>query len=185
MILEYNTSRNIILEIQRKNGMNMEIEKKYLIRSLPDDLKSFPHDQISQAYISTSPVIRIRRKNDSYILTVKSSGLMAREEAEFDISQESFSRLLTKTEGNIIEKTRYKIPHKDSLTIELDLFHGVYEGFIMAEVEFASLDQALAYQAPEWFDREVTEDPSFHNSYLSGLDQEGIRDFLNSYAEPK
>ena len=40
----------------------MEIERKYLIRQLPNHLNDYPHDEISQAYISTDPVIRIRKK---------------------------------------------------------------------------------------------------------------------------
>ena len=58
----------------------MEIERKYLIRQLPNHLNDYPHDEISQAYISTDPVIRIRKKNEDYILTIKSKGLLAREE---------------------------------------------------------------------------------------------------------
>lgn len=158
----------------------MEIERKFLVRSLPDDLNSYPHDEISQAYISTDPVIRIRKKNDQYILTLKSSGLLARQETEMEISQRSFLHLLSKTEGNTIEKTRYRIPEKDSLTIELDIFHGSFEGFIMAEVEFPDLDCARSYLPPAWFGKEVTRDPSFHNSFLCRLESEKIEAFVNS-----
>ncbi|MBQ9155299.1 MAG: CYTH domain-containing protein [Eubacterium sp.] len=145
----------------------MEIERKFLIKKLPEDIDSYPHELIRQAYISTDPVIRIRRKGESFILTVKSSGLMAREETELSISEKSFDQLMTKTEGLVIEKVRYKIPERDQLTIELDVFQGVYAGFIMAEVEFEDISQARAYLPPAWFGREVTEDTDFHNSTLS------------------
>jgi CYTH domain-containing protein len=158
----------------------MEIEKKYLVRTLPEDLKEHPHDELIQAYLCTNPVIRIRKKNDNYILTIKSSGLMIREEAEYPLPEDSFNRLLSKVEGNIIEKTRYLIPEKDGLTIELDIFHGSFEGFIMAEVEFKDIKQAEGYTPPAWFGKEVTRDPRFQNSCLSQLDQAGIRAFLTS-----
>ena len=157
----------------------MEIEKKYLITSLPQHLEDYPHDRISQAYVSTNPVIRIRKLNDEYILTVKSSGLMVREEHEYPISEESFNNLLTKTEGNIIKKTRYRIPEKDGLTIELDIFEGAFEGMVMAEVEFNDINQAQTYTPPGWFGKEVTKDHRFHNSYLSGLEAEEIKRFLD------
>lgn len=157
----------------------MEIERKFLVKALPDHLDSYPHDTIRQAYICTDPVIRIRQKNDQYILTVKSSGLLAREEVELPLSCESFSQLMAKAEGNIIEKTRYRIPEKDSLVIELDLFHGDYEGLIMAEVEFPDLNQANNYTPPAWAGKEVTRDPAYHNSTLSRLTAEQIRDFLD------
>ena len=72
----------------------MEIERKYLIKNLPEKLDTYPHDDISQAYISTDPVIRIRKKNQNHILTLKSQGLLAREEVEMPISKESFLHLL-------------------------------------------------------------------------------------------
>lgn len=51
----------------------MEIERKFLIKSLPDNLESYSCDTLIQAYISTEPVIRVRKKNEDYILTLKSA----------------------------------------------------------------------------------------------------------------
>ncbi|HCT92068.1 MAG TPA: adenylate cyclase, partial [Lachnospiraceae bacterium] len=58
----------------------MEIERKFKIRQLPEDLGSYPFHKIEQAYLCVDPVVRIRRQDDQYILTYKSSGMMAREE---------------------------------------------------------------------------------------------------------
>ena len=41
----------------------MEIERKFLVKYLPEGLENYPHSEISQAYISTRPVIRIRQKS--------------------------------------------------------------------------------------------------------------------------
>ena len=125
----------------------MEIERKFLIKSLPDDLNHYPCDTLTQAYVSTEPVIRVRQKNTDYILTLKSSGLLAREEVEMPLSEESFTHLLTKKDGISIEKKRYKIPDTPYL-IELDVFEGDYSGFCMAEVEFPDIEHANAYKAP-------------------------------------
>ncbi len=38
----------------------MEIERKYLISSVPFDLSSYPCRKIEQGYLSTAPVVRIR-----------------------------------------------------------------------------------------------------------------------------
>lgn len=54
--------------------------KKYMIKKLPEDLEGYPCKIIEQAYLNTSPVVRVRQSNDSYYLTYKGSGLMAREE---------------------------------------------------------------------------------------------------------
>ncbi len=156
----------------------MEIERKYLIRRLPENLDAYPHDRISQGYVCTSPVIRIRQKNEEYILTVKSEGFLAREEVEMPLSPESFSHLSKKTDGIIIEKTRYKIPESHGYVIELDVFHGVYEGFIMAEIEFPDIEASSQYEAPDWFFKDVTMDSRFHNSNLSRRTPEEVKDFL-------
>lgn len=149
----------------------MEIERKFLIdkKNLPMDLERYPHNELEQAYIITEPVLRIRKKNDTYILTYKGQGLMKREEVEFPLTKEAYEKLLTKTEGNIITKTRYQIPEETGLTIELDIFSGMFEGLYLAEVEFASEEAANAYEPPAWFGEEVTHVNTYHNSTLSKL----------------
>ena len=47
----------------------MEIERKYLISSLPEHLEQYPHRQLEQGYLSTSPVVRVRKDDDKYELT--------------------------------------------------------------------------------------------------------------------
>ncbi len=60
----------------------MEIERKWLVskENLPQNLDAYPCRHIEQAYLCTEPVVRIRRQDDSYYLTYKSKGLLAREE---------------------------------------------------------------------------------------------------------
>lgn len=160
----------------------MEIERKFLInkKQIPQDLKSYPHSELEQAYIITDPVLRIRKKDTSYILTYKGQGLMKREEVEFPLTKEAYDKLLTKTEGNIITKTRYKIPTANGLTIELDIFAGLFEGLFLAEVEFPNEEMAMRYNPPAWFGREVTNENTFHNSTLSSLEENEIAGLIQS-----
>ncbi len=160
----------------------MEIERKFLINkdAIPSQLSDYPHNELEQAYIITNPVLRIRKKDSSYILTYKGQGLMKREETEFPLTEEAYQKLLSKSEGNIITKTRYKIPEKNALTIELDLFHGLFEGLYLAEVEFSSEEDALSYQPPAWFGKEVTNETTFHNSTLSQMTPDEISELLVS-----
>ena len=58
----------------------MEIEKKYLVSHIPDNLDEFHCRHIEQGYLSTNPVVRVRRDNDEYYLTYKGKGMMVREE---------------------------------------------------------------------------------------------------------
>lgn len=142
----------------------MEIERKFLIKELPD-LGQYKYVEIEQGYLSTSPVVRIRRKNDAYILTYKGSGLMAREEIEAALTKEAYEHLLEKIDGYPITKRRYLIP-LDPYTIELDVFSGHMEGLVMAEVEFPTEEEANSFTPPEWFGEDVTNDRRYHNSNM-------------------
>ena len=147
----------------------MEIEKKFIPTNLPEDLDSYKHYKIEQAYLNTAPVVRIRKQDDDYFLTYKGSGMMAREEYNLYLNKESYNHLLTKADGNIITKTRFLIPIHDGLTAELDIFEGKFAGMLLVEVEFESVEQANSFVPPEWFGDDVTNDKRYHNSYLSKL----------------
>lgn len=147
----------------------MEIERKFLIKKLPDNLTSYKARKIEQAYLCTDPVVRVRRDNDDYYLTYKSKGMIVREEYNLPLTKEAYGHLLAKADGNIITKNRYEIPEKDNLTIELDVFEGKFDGLLLAEVEFASEEEALGYIPPEWFGEDVSNSTKYHNSTLSRL----------------
>lgn len=145
----------------------MEIERKYLIHQLPDNLESYPQKRIEQGYLCTNPVVRIRQQNQDYFLTYKSSGLMAREEYNLPLTKEAYEHLKPKADGYLISKTRYLIPLTDKYTIELDVFDAPFAPLYMAEVEFSSVEEAENFIPPEWFGEDVTFDSSYHNSAMS------------------
>lgn len=82
----------------------MEIERKFLIPNLPDDLESYAFQLIEQGYLCTDPVVRIRRQNDDYILTYKGKGLMCREEYNLPLNKDAYEHLKEKIDGNLISK---------------------------------------------------------------------------------
>ena len=145
----------------------MEIERKFKVEKLPN-LQNVKKAKIIQAYLNTDsePTLRIRKYNDEYLLTYKYSKkdneINVCNEVELPITEECFNNLLTKIEGNIIEKTRYFINE-----IELDIFEGKYEGLVLAEVEFESIEDANRYNKPNWLGEDVTKDKNYRNSYLA------------------
>ena len=150
----------------------MEIERKYLVRELPENLDSYPHTEIEQGYLCTSPTLRIRRMGDAFILTVKehvagSSTAIQNREEEFTMPRKSYERLKAKCEGNLVSKTRYRMPLAGSLVAELDIFHGCHEGLRLVEVEFPSVEAADAFVPPSWFGEDVSTDCRYRNSYLA------------------
>lgn len=144
----------------------MEIERKFLIPTLSFSLNAYPHTKIEQGYISIDPVIRIRKDNQAFFLTVKSKGFLSREELNLPIEESSYQTLLPKAEGRIIQKTRYRIPYQ-TFQIELDVFEEELSPLILAEVEFTSIEEAQTFLPPSWFGKEVTTLKEYQNSFLS------------------
>ena len=147
----------------------MEIERKFLIskENLPADLDAYPHHKLEQGYLSTAPVVRIRKEDDNYYLTYKSKGLMTREEYNLPLNAEAFAHLKEKIDGILIQKRRYLIPLTDKLTIELDVFEGELAPLRLAEVEFETKEEAEHFVPPAWFGEDVTFSSKYHNSTLS------------------
>ena len=142
------------------------MQRKFLIKNIPVDLSSYKCRIIEQGYLSTSPVVRVRQDNDSYYLTYKGSGMMCREEYNLPLDAQSYAHLIAKADGNIITKKRYEIPLND-LTIELDVFEGVFTGTVLAEVEFPDKEAADSFVPPDWFGKDVTFSGEYHNSNMS------------------
>ena len=133
----------------------MEIERKFLVKKMPADLERYPCRRIEQGYLCTGPVVRVRADDNSWYLTYKGGGMMAREEYNLPLTEEAYKHLLAKADGNVISKKRYMIP-LPPYTVELDVFDGVWEGLVIAEVEFPDLESAKAFVPPEWLGRDVT-----------------------------
>ena len=145
----------------------MEIEKKFLVKELPD-LSKYKFHIIEQAYLCTEPVVRVRKEDDNYYMTYKAKGFLKREEYNLPLNADSYEHLLNKADGNIITKKRYLIPYS-KYTIELDVFEGVFNGTIVAEVEFETTEEADNFTPPEWFGEDVTYKKEYHNSYMSSV----------------
>ena len=106
----------------------------------------------------------------------QSAGLLAREEYELPLTEEAYLHLREKCDGNILTKTRYLLPLDDAphLTVELDVFEGIYEGLILAEVEFPTEEEALRFTPPGWFSEDVTMSGRYQNSRLSRISPEEL-----------
>lgn len=146
----------------------MEIERKYLLKELPENLDTYPHRQLEQGYLCTAPVVRIRRDDDKYELTYKSGGMMVRQEYNLPLNKASYEHLKEKIDGRLIAKKRYMIPY-EHYTIELDVFENDLAPLVLAEVEFETEEQANSFTPPDWFGEDVTFSKMYHNSRLSQI----------------
>lgn len=149
----------------------MEIERKFLIDRFPD-LPEIASARVWQGYLSTAPVVRIRRAElpdgaQRFELTVKGKGTLVRTEVNIDITAEQYGEMAGLLKREPIFKDYHVYDLGSGLRLECSIVDGGTDhGFMYAEVEFDSVEAANAFVPPAYLGREVTEDPGFSmNSY--------------------
>jgi adenylate cyclase len=152
----------------------VEIERKFVLPAPPPGLDSRDHAQIEQGYVAldgNGTEVRIRRRGDKRVMTIKSGSGLVRTEEEWPLEPERFDALWPLTDGRRVIKTRYLVPLEDELTAEVDVYEGALSGLVTAEIEFDSERDSEAFEAPDWLGREVTGDARYANRALavSGL----------------
>jgi adenylate cyclase len=146
--------------------MGKEIERKFLVKSSAYQ-ELAPGTHYRQGYLNSQKerVVRVRTINDQGFMTIKgiTSGA-TRVEYEYEIPAKDATEMLDDLcEQPIIDKVRYKVPMGDFVW-EIDEFHGMNEGLIVAEVELIAEDQE--FPKPDWIGEEVTGDAKYYNSNL-------------------
>lgn len=146
-----------------------EIERKFLVRKLPNGLTSYPHRKISQGYLVSLDdglQVRLRNSGEKYSLAFKRGAGRVREEREIELTRPQFDALWPATEGKQLLKTRYEVPFGHRM-VEIDVYHERHEGLVVAEVEFDDEKTATDFQPPDWLGDDVTGDPRYSNQLLA------------------
>jgi len=146
--------------------MAIEIERKFLVNSIP--IKNIDiSKRIKQGYIinNKEKTLRIRQSDDDYTITIKGKTTgISRLEFEYPIPKKDadiiFKHLCN---GHIIKKTRHYVCHK-SFTWEIDEFHDINHGLIVAEIELKHENEQ--FELPHWVGKEVTGDLKYNNVNL-------------------
>jgi CYTH domain-containing protein/8-oxo-dGTP pyrophosphatase MutT (NUDIX family) len=147
--------------------MIQEIERKFMVKALPKDLKHIKKEFIRQGYLMVAhdQEVRIRQKGECFYQTVKKGTGILRQETEILLEQTQFELLWPLTAGYSLEKTRYTYDWK-GYTLEVDQYYGNLEGLFTAEIEFASLKESLKTPMPSFFLEDISFDPRFKNKEL-------------------
>ena len=171
--------------------MNKEIERKYAIKYLPNNIKITKIKDIEQAFIykDNNTHIRIRKITNrkeqtiNYIYTIKTKGdiqykdnsnIGQKYEIENYISKEEYEDLMQKRISNIINKTRINVPIENGLIVEIDIYYDYLEGFLTAEIEFSSEEIAENFNKPDWLGKELGY-KELSNGKLSQMNKEQFR----------
>lgn len=151
----------------------VEIERKFLVDKLPD-LEKACGVYVLQGYVASEKETRLRIEDCVHrTLTIKSEGTLVREEHEVELSTTQFDTLWLAV-GPTLEKFRYCIPYNEYL-IELSIYIGPLKGLVIAEIEFASEEEANNFEPPNWLGLDITEDKKYKNKNLAG------KEFSNEY----
>jgi CYTH domain-containing protein len=144
----------------------IEIERKFLVKSLPAGMKAGKH--IQQGYLAHDEhmEVRIRHYGEKYFLAVKEGSGLTRRETEIEISPQQFHSLWPSTEGRRLEKVRSKVK-QGAFLVELDRYLGDLEPLLIAEVEFASVEESESFEKPDYLGQEVTDVEAYKNVSLA------------------
>ena len=151
-----------------------EIEKKFFVKKMPENLENYPKVHIEQGYLNTNstPTLRIRKYNQEYILCYKFKQktklqvASVSKEVELPLTEEAYNHLKSKIDGRMIEKDRYLVPLENGLIAEIDIFDGFLKGLKVVEVEFKSEEEASKFISPDWFGKDLTLDVRYKNAQL-------------------
>lgn len=148
--------------------MAAEIERKFLVTSLPSELQLGSGTRLRQGYLALDGAVevRLRISTDSSVLTVKAGRGLTRTEVELAIDRTDAEALWLHTEGRRLEKVRHKVPVGD-LVADVDVYAGALAGLCTAEVEFASEQEAGAFAPPAWFGPDLTGVAGWDNASLA------------------
>jgi CHAD domain-containing protein/CYTH domain-containing protein len=162
--------------IENSTTAGLEIERKYLLRFVPEAARDGRYVDIAQGYVPGERLHeRIRRVTTStgnghrdvrYYRTVKTGEGIARTELEEETTETVFETMWPLTRGHRLRKRRFAVD-VDGRTWEIDEFRN--RDLVLAEIELGSEDEDVVF--PSWLapavQREVTTEPEFQNINLA------------------
>ena len=165
--------RAVAAALAERAAAGLEVERKYLLRALPDEARRAAPREIDQGYLPGERFVeRVRRVRDGdverYLRTVKAGVGARRIEVEEPTTRELFDALWRLTEGRRVRKRRHLVPD-GALTWEIDDFAD--RELVLAEVELPDGADADAVPIPPWLApyvvRDVTDDAEYANARLA------------------
>jgi adenylate cyclase len=161
----------VVLALREMGGAGVEIERKYLLRKLPAEVRGAPVAEIEQGYLPGEVLVeRLRRVKTpagvQYVRTVKTGSGLVRTELEESCTLATFKAMWPLTKGKRLRKRRYRLADAGHVW-EIDEF--LDRRLVLAEVELTSARDEVVL--PDWLARcavrEVTAEPEYLNHTLS------------------
>ena len=165
----------------------IELEKTYLAKKLPENLKSCKFKEIIDVYIPKSskhPKLRLRKNGDKYELTkkepVNDGDASHQTEQTIILTATEFNALNEQLEGKKVHKKRYYYDYK-GITAEIDIFQEKLKGLVLIDFEFPTLEEKDLFQMPHFCLAEVTQEDFIAGGMICGKTYEDIEDDLRKF----
>lgn len=132
-----------------------EIERKFLVREIPD-LKDIKPIRYERYFIQNTELqqIRVQKRGNVFEKEIKKKiNTFEYEKYKEIITEEEFSKIASKCKKSIIRDS-YLISNNPNITIKK--YFGEYEGLIRAEIEFNNIDELNVFEIPKWIGKEIT-----------------------------
>jgi len=166
--------------------MEIELERTFLLKEVPKNLKNCESIEILDIYIPqivSHPILRIRKKGDVFEITkkapIKGTDSSEQYEKTIPLSKEEFLEL-SKLPGKRLRKIRYYCP-VDKETAEIDIFLDNLEGLVTADFEFDSVEEKANFVMPDFCLADVTQEKGIAGGILAGKKYSEIKPFLDKY----
>ena len=168
----------------------VELERTYLVKKFPDNLKNYKFKEIIDIYIPKSsdhPKIRIRKNGDRFEMTKKEpviGGDASHQEEQTIVLTENEFMALNNIEGKRVRKLRYEYDY-NRLSAEVDVFQDDLNGLVLIDFEFATIKEKDSFEMPDFCLADVTQETFVAGGMVCGKSYADIENGLNTFGYKK
>jgi len=166
--------------------MEIELERTYLLKYLPEDVKEKQSIEIFDIYIPKSAdhsILRIRKRGEVCEITkkqpIKGSDSSEQEEHTINLSEEEFLALAD-IDGKKLHKIRYFYPCGQNMA-EIDVYKDNFDGLVFVDFEFKTREEKEKFLIPDFCLAEITQEKFCAAGWLAGKKYSEIEQFLEKY----
>lgn len=165
----------------------LEIEKTYLAKFIPEELRNSPNKEIIDIYIpdpaADYPHLRVRKSGDDYTITKKQvvpgEDYSHQTEQTIKLSAGEFDFFRRHSE-RFTDKCRYYYSFA-GMIVEFDVFRGELAGLVVIDFEFKDEEEYKKFQPPEFCLADVTNEDFICGGTLSGKNYSEIEPDLKRF----
>jgi hypothetical protein len=151
----------------------IELERTYLAKFLPEGLLACLKKEIKDIYIPESevhPVLRVRQRGDKYEITIA-------------LTKEEFLAL-EQVAGKKVRKIRHYYNY-NGVQAEVDVFQDDLAGLVLVDFEFKEVADKNNFELPDFCLVDVTQDKTFAGGMICGKKYSDIEAHLSKLGYKK